>query len=195
VPTQSQRSAATTKALRKAAQHLFARHGFERVAVDDIAASAGVTRGAFYHHYDSKEALFEVVFHQVETMLVDAVRAAAVTASDPRDQLRLGMNRYLELASDRRHSRIVLIDAPAVLGHARYQQAEETHFLGLVTGSIAAIRPTARATEHALTARALLAAVCELATQTAEHHADLDTARAVIQAFINGALPAEPPPS
>jgi hypothetical protein len=102
------------------------------------------------------------------------------------------MNRYLELASDRRYSRIVLIDAPAVLGRIRYQHAEEAHFLGLVIKSLAAVRPAARDAEHALTARVLLAAVCELATQAAEHHADLDTARATIQALIDGALRAEP---
>jgi AcrR family transcriptional regulator len=188
VPTQSQRTAATTGALRRAAQRLFARHGFDGVAVDDIATAAGVTRGAFYHHYDSKEALFEVVFNQIETMLVDAVRAAAAPSSDPLEQLRLGVDRYLELASDRRYSRIVLVDAPAVLGQARYQRAEEAHFLGLVTHSMAALQPAASAGEHTLAARALLAAVCELAGHAAEHRADLGLARSLARALIDGRL-------
>ena len=74
MPTQAERSATTTKSLRQAARRLFGRRGFESVSVDDIAAAAGVTRGAFYHHYDSKEELFEVVFVEIQTMLLDHVR-------------------------------------------------------------------------------------------------------------------------
>jgi AcrR family transcriptional regulator len=185
VATQAERRAATTLALRRAAQRLFARHGFEAVSVDTIAAEADVTRGAFYHHFDSKEALFEVVLDEVETVLSTAVREAAVVHTDPVAQLRSGVDRYLDLASDRRYSRIVLVDAPAVLGPVRYHEVEEAHFLGLVRASLTALLPDARGAEVDLTARALLAALCTLAMHAAQQSGDLALAKTVAATLLD----------
>jgi AcrR family transcriptional regulator len=185
VATQAERRAATTLALRRTALRLFARHGFDAVSVDTIATDAGVTRGAFYHHFDSKEALFEVVLDEVETVLSTAVRQAAVVHTDPLAQLRSGVDRYLDLASDRRYSRIVLVDAPAVLGPVRHREVEEAHFLGLVRASLAGLRPDAPATEIALAARALLAALCTLAMHAAEQRGDLALAKTVAARLLD----------
>jgi AcrR family transcriptional regulator len=182
--TQAERRAATSGALRKAAQRLFAQHGFDQVAVDDIAAAAGVTRGAFYHHYDSKAELFEAVFDHIESTVAESVRMAAAASADPMDQLQVGVRRYLEIASDRRYSRIVLVDAPQVLGAARYQQIEEAYFVGQVTRSISALRPDRPAAEHALAARALLAAVCALALHTVGHRGDMAMAASVASSLV-----------
>jgi AcrR family transcriptional regulator len=185
VPTQAERSATTTKGLRQAARRLFGRRGFEFVSVDDIAAAAGVTRGAFYHHYDSKEELFEVVFIEIQTMLVDQVRRAAAACSDPLDQLRVGMDTFIEAASQPRNSRIALIDGPAVLGPTRYRELDEAAFLGLVISSVSRLRPATAKLENALVARALAAAMCELATHASRHPADRDTARAVARDMLD----------
>jgi AcrR family transcriptional regulator len=192
VATQAQRRAATTGSLLRAARQLFAEHGFGHVAVDDIAAAAGVTRGAFYHHYDSKEALFEVVFGQIEDTLADAVAAAAATQPDALGQLTAGIESYLALASDPRYSRVVLTDAPAVLGQARYEQIEQAHFLGRVASSIAALRPGRPRGEHNLAARALLAAVCALAKHVADHPADLAMAAAIARSLAATVAAAQP---
>ena len=183
--TQAERRAATTQALRRTALRLFARHGFEAVSVDTIAEEAGVTRGAFYHHFDSKEALFEVVLDEVETVLATAVREAAVAHNDPVAQLRSGVDRYLDLASDRRYSRIVLVDAPAVLGPVRHREVEEAHFLGLVRASLTGLLPDAPVAEIALTARALLAALCTLAMHAAEQRGDLALAKTVAATLLD----------
>jgi AcrR family transcriptional regulator len=176
--TQAERRAATTSALRRAARRLFARHGFDAVSVDDIAAAAGLTRGAFYHHYASKEALFAVAYEEVQAELATAVRKAAASYPDGYDQLRYGVDRYLELASDRRRSRILLVDGPAVLGPARYQELQQVYFLGMVGSSLARLRDGAPE-QHALTARALMAGICALATDVAQQRADLELARSV----------------
>ena len=178
MPTQAERSAATTAALRREARRLFAKHGFDAVAVDDIAAAAGMTRGAFYHHYAGKEALFDVVHEEVQAELAAAVRKAAAPYQDPYEQLLHGVDRYLELASDRRRNRIALVDGPAVLGPGRYQELQQTYFLRLVGVPLARLRE-GTAEQHALTARALMAAVCSLATHVAHRRTDLELARSV----------------
>src|SRR4051794_41958120 len=88
--TQAQRREMTTRALRRAARTLFARRGFEAVAVDEIAAAAGGTRGAFYHHYDGKESLFELVFAEAAAGLGAAGTKGAGNPPPPGGQLRAG---------------------------------------------------------------------------------------------------------
>jgi AcrR family transcriptional regulator len=184
VATQAQRREATTGALRRAARTLFARRGFDAVAVDEIAAEAGVTRGAFYHHYDGKESLFELVFAEAAGELVVAVAKAAGSHADPAAQLRAGCAAFVALAASRRYRRVVLFDAPAVLGPDRYRRMEEEHFLGPVGGSLARLRPAAEPRELAVAARALMAALCALATHAAGRPDDLDIAAEVVPALL-----------
>jgi AcrR family transcriptional regulator len=184
VATQAQRREATTRALRRAARTLFARRGFEAVAVDEIAIAAGVTRGAFYHHYDGKESLFELVFAEAAAELVAAVVKAAGGQPDPAGQLRAGCAAFVALAASRRYRRIVLFDAPAVLGPDRYRRMEEEHFLGPVGGSLARLRPAADPRELAVAARALMAALCALSTHAARQPDDLDIAAEVVPALL-----------
>ena len=186
--TQAQRREATTGALRRAARTLFARRGFDAVAVDDIAAAAGVTRGAFYHHFAGKEALFELVFADAEAELVAAVAEAAAGHADPAEQLRAGGAAFVALAATRRYRRIVLFDAPAVLGPDRYRRIEEEHFLRPVGSSLARLRPAADPREHAVAARALMAALCALAVHAATHPDDLDVARSAVPALLVAGL-------
>src|SRR5580693_6166180 len=88
--TQADRSAATRDALVAAARPLFAEHGFAEVSTDVIVAAAGVTRGALYHQFADKTALFEAVLATVEAdiarRLAEDVAGAGI--SDPVDALR-----------------------------------------------------------------------------------------------------------
>jgi len=186
VATQAERRASTSGALCRAARQLFAQNGFEAASVDGIAAAAGVTRGAFYHHFSHKEALFEAVFEDVESELVTAVRRAAAPHADPLEQLRAGGEAFIEMASDPRFSRIALVDAPAVLGPDRYRQIEEAHFLGLTGSSLARLRPERTPAENALAARALMAALCALAIHAAAHPTDLPVAQCVVRDLLRG---------
>lgn len=54
----SERSKQTTDALLEAAERQFARSGFNAASVAEICEAAGVSKGAFYHHFESKQALF-----------------------------------------------------------------------------------------------------------------------------------------
>ena len=115
--TQANRSATTRAGLVKAARELFADKGFAATSRDEIAQRAGVTRGALYHHFESKTAVFAAVVAELEIELVDRVVSAAAEGHGVRDELHLGCRAYMEASADPTIARI-LADAPAVLGVA-----------------------------------------------------------------------------
>ena len=107
----------TRRALLEAARELFAEQGFAATGRDEIAERAGVTRGALYHHFESKTAVAAAVVAELEDELVDRVVAAARQGSGVRDQLHRGCRAYMDACADPTMARI-LADAPAVLGIA-----------------------------------------------------------------------------
>lgn len=186
--TQSERRAQTTAALRRAARSHFGRRGFDDTSIDDIATAAGVTRGALYHYFDSKEQLFEAVFEEIEGELVEKVATESVAAIDSVGQLRAGCDAFLDATADPRVSRIALVDAPAVLGWARYRELDEHYFLALVRAAIDTIHPDREAATNAMLARALLGGLTELAIRAASHPSERDDARVAAYALADAAV-------
>lgn len=136
--TKAEQGEATRDALVAAARELFAERGYAAVGTEEIVQRAGVTRGALYHHFRDKEALFLAVFEQVEVELVADLGRLAAGASDPLDALRRGAEGLLDLARDPAVQRITLIDAPAVLGYDVWREVGARHALGLVEGVLEA---------------------------------------------------------
>ena len=132
--TQADRSAATREALIAAARRLFAAQGFAEVATDAIATEAGVTRGALYHQFADKVALFDAVVDAVEADIVArlAAQAAAAGVSDPVEGMRQSVRSWLEICVEPEIHRIALIDGPSVLGWARWREVCQRHVFGLV---------------------------------------------------------------
>lgn len=126
---QRERATATRAALVAAARAIFARSGFHDARAVDIAKAASVTRGALYHHFADKEALFEEVCHAVADEL-NRLTAASV-AGLPDDlwaKICGAFDKYLELvASQGEYQRILLIDGPAVLGWQRWRELQSEH--------------------------------------------------------------------
>jgi AcrR family transcriptional regulator len=129
--TQADRSATTRAALIKAARELFADQGFAATSRDQIAQRAGVTRGALYHHFESKTAVAAAVVAELEDELVDRVVSAAAEGEDVRAQLHLACRAYMDAAADPTIARI-LADAPAVLGVAACRQLDAESCLPLL---------------------------------------------------------------
>lgn len=178
MPTQSDRRAATTASLLSAARKLFATEGYTTVSIDDIASAAGVTRGALYHHFPSKTAVFERVVHDTQAELREEVVGAVASIEHPREQLLAGFQEFIGLCARPDRQQIMLVDGPAILGWQRYRDIDEEYFYELVLASIAAILPDDPGQVHAMTAHALLAASCELAMRfgagaTEEHVRDV----------------------
>jgi AcrR family transcriptional regulator len=159
--SQAERSAATRAALVAAATELFATQGFASTPREDIVRAAGVTRGALYHHYADKADLFRAVFEATEAEVMGRIGAAALAATDPVDQLRLGCRAYLDEALDPGVRRICIIDAPAVLDDATRREIAERYALGMVREVVGAAIECGRMAPQSVEAlsQLLLAAV------------------------------------
>jgi AcrR family transcriptional regulator len=132
--TQADRSAATRDALIAAARQLFAAHGFAEVPIDAIVAAAGVTRGALYHQFADKTALFDAVMESVEADIAErlADEAAAAGIQDPVEALRHAVRTWLDICVEPEIHRIALIDGPSVLGWVHWREVCQRHVFGLV---------------------------------------------------------------
>lgn len=131
--TQASRSAATRDALIAAARRLFAERGYGEVGTEEIVRTAGVTRGALYHHFADKVALFAAVFETLETEVAGRIAAAAgaQTDPDPIALMRAGVAAWLDACAEPEVHRIMLIDAPSVLGWERWTEISNHHNMGL----------------------------------------------------------------
>ena len=131
--TQTERSAATRAALVDAARRLWSERGYALVGTPEIAAAAGVTRGAMYHQFADKAALFSAVVEAVEAATTrrlgeDVARSGA---TDPATALRAAVDSWLALSQEPEVRQIVLVDAPVVLGWAAFRDVAMRHGLGL----------------------------------------------------------------
>jgi AcrR family transcriptional regulator len=140
--TQADRSHATRAALLASGRALFAQRGFAGTAREEIVERAGVTRGALHHHFGTKQDLFAAVFEELEGELAARIARAAMAGDEPRDQLRRGCHEFLDAALDPAVQRIVLLDAPAVLGWAAWREVDARYGLGLVTEGLRAVFAT-----------------------------------------------------
>lgn len=131
--TQEQRTAATRGALVAAARRLWAERGYAAVGTPEIVAAAGVTRGALYHHFADKTALFVAVVEAVEEDIMRRLgeAVAASGATDPAAALRAAVDAWLELSQEGDVRQIALLDAPAVLGWAAFRDLAQRYGLGL----------------------------------------------------------------
>jgi AcrR family transcriptional regulator len=184
VDRRQDRGQATRDQLVTEATRLFAERGFDATSVEAVLDAAGVSRGSLYHHFKSKDALFEAVLDAAEVRIGEAtLLAAAGAGDDPAAILRAGALEWIRLAGDPVVQRIVLIDAPAVLGWERWREIEEQNALGNLRLAMQAVADEGRI-DAALVdpfAHMLLAAVNELALMVAR--AD-DTATAQRQAEV-----------
>jgi AcrR family transcriptional regulator len=134
--TQAERSTATRQALLDAGRALFVERGFSAAGQEEIVERAGVTRGALSHHFGTKRGLFRAVVEQVQGDLGAHLAQAAMAGRDPMDSLRLGCLAFLDAAMDPSVGRLVLLDAPAVLGWQTWREIDAVHGLGLVTEAL-----------------------------------------------------------
>ncbi|MDT0305698.1 TetR family transcriptional regulator [Streptomyces sp. DSM 44917] len=134
-----QYSEATRAALLEAATRRFAEDGFAGTSLGGIAADIHATRGAVYHHFASKTALFEAVLEAQETEMVRLVSEAGAHAGTPWEAARAAMEAFLDRSCDPVYGRVVWQEAPLALGWRRWKECEEEYALGLIERLMAAL--------------------------------------------------------
>jgi AcrR family transcriptional regulator len=161
------RGRATRDRLVAAAVELFAARGFEATSIEAVLEETGVSRGSLYHHFASKQSLFEAVVDAVEARAGGEIVAATAAAGDPDPVavLRAGFLAWVRLAADPVVRRILLIDAPAVVGWRRWREIEEQYGLGMIRAVVQSAAEQGRLPTEQVDAfsHMLLAAVNELA--------------------------------
>lgn len=134
----AQYSSSTRKALLKHAQALFTRSGYASTSLDAIVAEAKVTKGALYHHFSGKQAVFEAVFEVVESDAAQSIKSALKGHSDPWDKARAGLRAFLEVVQQPAYQRIVIQEGPAILGYERFRESEERSAYSIVNDIVRA---------------------------------------------------------
>lgn len=182
---QADRLEATRTAIVGAATDLFGRQGYAETTMDGIAAAAGVAKGAVYHHFPTKERLFETVFEATTVGLAAHVAAAAAVAADVWDTLSIGTQAYLEACSAGATAQIILKDGPAVLGWERWREIDAAHFGRVMPAVLRAAMDQQLIAPQPIEplARLLLGAVTEAAAACAASASPAETGREHAAAF------------
>jgi len=156
---------ATRQHLVTVALRLFAQAGFAATSIEAVMAAAGASRGALYHHFDSKTQLFEAVLEQVEADIAHSVVAASRGIADPVEALRAGCNAWFDLAREPAVRQIVLVDAPSVVGWAKWREIDARHGFGLMKAALKNAAKAGRIDSDLIEmlAHMLLASVLEIA--------------------------------
>ncbi|MBU0725169.1 MAG: TetR/AcrR family transcriptional regulator [Alphaproteobacteria bacterium] len=152
------RTAATRAALLETAHRHFAARGYAETALEDLVQEAGVSRGALYHHFSDKQGLFAALVERLQGEVAARIDAAAGQAGDRAwDQVQAGCVAFLDAYLDPALCRILLVDAPSVLGWRGWREVDARHALrslvegveaAVAQGDIVALPP--RALAHAL---------------------------------------------
>ena len=106
---------ATRQLLISTARQLFAEQGYRATSVEEIIQRAGVARGALYHHFAGKDALFRAVYDEVQAETASRVVAAALAGTEPWAGVRAGLGAFLDACLEPEFRRIVVLDSVPVL--------------------------------------------------------------------------------
>lgn len=165
MPSKIEQAASTKAKIIAVARQLFATRGYAGTSTEEILEEAQVSRGALYHHFENKEALFAAVMEAVEVDITTATARARGNVTDPLKALCLAFNAFLDLACETEVRQIVLMDAHSVLGWQKWREIEERYGLGRLKQALKLIAATGRIHEDMVDvfAHVLLASLIEVA--------------------------------
>jgi AcrR family transcriptional regulator len=130
------RAEATRAQLIATARTLFGERGYAAVGTEEIVRSAGVTRGALYHHFTDKADLFRAVFEEMEAELAERIAGEALSRPDAWQAHLAAVELFLDACQEPEVQRIALVDAPSVLGWRTWREIEARYWLGLIKVSL-----------------------------------------------------------
>jgi len=125
--TRATQAEATRHEIQRQARALFTSQGYAATSTAQIVAATGMTKGALYHHFDDKRDLFRAVVEELETELANEVAQAADRCSDTWSRLEAACRSYLDVCLRPDVQRILVLDAPAVLGWHEWCEIDKDH--------------------------------------------------------------------
>ncbi len=190
----------TTRAsLLARAREAFAAHGYADAPLDELVRAAGLTKGALYHHFGSKQGLFEAVLRDLDAQVARQVEGAMPQGGATLDDLAAGCRRWLEAMLDPGARRILLLDAPAVLGHRAAREFDDASSIKPLVALLDALRASGEVDEKVdpeptahLLAGALYEAALWIGEQAAPRRA-LARAMEGVQRMLAGLAPSPAP--
>lgn len=181
------RSEATQAALVAAGRRLFLEKSYSEVSTPEVAVAAGVTRGALYHHFADKEALFRAVVEAESAVVAAEIEQAAPLSHSPVAALVRGGEAFLAAMQEPGRVRLLLLDGPAVLGRAAMDEIDMRHGgRTLREGLEAAMAGGALRKLPVDAAAALLSAAYDRAALAIDAGADPRDYRRALEALIEG---------
>jgi AcrR family transcriptional regulator len=160
---------ATRRSILRGARRLFAEKGYSATTLDAVVRVARVTTGALYHHFGGKKDLFRAVAEGVETEILERVGIATRDILDPWSRLAVGISVMLDMCCEPDVRRIILLDAPNVIGGTEWREIELRYGYGAMRQAITELQAAGviRPLPVSLLAPMLLGAMIEAANSVA----------------------------
>jgi AcrR family transcriptional regulator len=133
---------ATRQLLVSVARQLFAERGYAATSIEDIIQGAGVARGALYHHFSGKDALFRAVYDDVQADIAGRVVSAALAVPEPWGAVRAGLSAFLDACLEQEFRRVVVLDSVPVLSQDMWDGVIEHNELPMLRTVLAPLVET-----------------------------------------------------
>ncbi|EJZ18191.1 TetR/AcrR family transcriptional regulator [Rhizobium sp. Pop5] len=179
-----ERTEQTRQALIDAGRRIFVDKGYAETATPEIVAAAGVTRGALYHHFEDKKALFQAVIECEAQEVARAIEASSAPEEGPRAALMAGASAYFTAMRKPGRTRLLLMEAPAVLGSPAAAAVDAENAEASLRAGLAALVPEAGALLDPLTS--LLSAAFDRAAIAIEGGGERRDYEQAILALLDG---------
>src|SRR5688572_24119423 len=141
-------AAGTRRDLLAHARKLFAQKGYADSSTDEVVRRAKVTKGALYHHFANKLELYRAVVEDMERELVAGMETAANTARQPQKRLEAACRAYLDACLDSTLTRILVMEAPVVLGWKGWCDIAHKHEIAALARYLEAVVETSATGEQ-----------------------------------------------
>jgi AcrR family transcriptional regulator len=167
------------------AVELFTNRGYAGTSLDEVAKRARVTKGALYHHFSGKQALFEAAFDQVESLVLSRLQKIIQGPDAPWERALGGLRAFIQSCLDPSYQRIAIHEAPVVMGWERWREAEDRSSFGIIKSSLEDLIDAGEVDDVPveITSRLLFGALSSAATEIASS-ADPKRVGAQIEAVI-----------
>jgi AcrR family transcriptional regulator len=197
MPTKIEKAASTRAKIIAVARRLFATRGYEGTSTEAVLEESQVSRGALYHHFENKQALFAAVMEAVEVDITAATARARQNATDPVEALRRAFNAFLDLACETEVRQIILTDAHSVLGWEKWREIENRYGLGRLKQGMKLLADAGRIPQDMVDvfAHILLASLIEVAfvvARSPDPRAAAKTGRKAVKELLDRILGAPP---